>query len=1269
VSRYKILLPREQQDMVLASEEQTRSAVKQLLAVFKVKDGQYEMGRTKVFFKPGETNAAAAAAAWLLHRLICHPSASCLHLSLLLGWPLSWQMFNTGMFTLGHAAASAVQCSRRGQTMQSVLPHQHVPLSCSWLLLAGVLGYVEDTWAKMHSSVLKLQAYTRMHQARRRFMRTRSVALLYQSGWRARSVRLTFNQALREHRAATAIQRSYRRHAAQQEYQRVRSATRTIQAGWRRHKLEQRVGARVNVREARERAEFEAQQAARRREEGFDALKDQYGIQELAEVKAALACYAALRGELDSRDPEEVAEALSLLALVRRTTGTHHGSDLSPQQLKQALLLSAACQDVLGPDADEQLLSESLAAAAVCKQYLGTCEPARVQATLETGAACAAELGDAPVDPKALHENLALAEAARQHLGTDCHPEQLQAALAVAKQCHDQLGSSCDVFQLQSALQLAAVCQQQIGDSCDEQQLQAALAAADICKQEAGSLDPQELKQRLLMAESARQQLGSLDERQLAKSLAAAGTCKQQLGALDQLQDALAAATACREQLGGWDQQQLFQQLQLGGAASQQLGGSCGVQELQEALVAAAVCKQQLGSLNQQELQQRLAVASAAEQQLGSLSAADLAQALAAAAVCKEAMGSFDEQQLRERLAVAAAASKELGTCDAAEVQQALATAHLCKDRLGSLDQQQLQKHLGLALAASQASGAHVDEQQVEAAMATAALCEQLLGAHDQEELQAALGAATVCKEQLGAWDQQQLQRRLELANTAAQQLESLDQQQLLAALAAAAVCRAQLGSYDAEQLREQLTTAAACKQELGPQGTLEQLQHNIAAGKIVVQQLNGSSVDHQYLKLVLQLGQACHQAGVEQPAQLNGKLQLASAAANASSPEDVAAALALQQVVLKAAGPAATHQQVASALELQSAAEEQGVKDGASLQAALAAAASAAAATAAATAAKTESSGLPPNVDRSHVVLGSVVAASGVTDPDELQLALSTFRHLRPALQAHGNDPKLARRACSMYAAAATHGIADKRDFLAAAALYGVLREDGITSAGELRLAVAMYTAVREEGILDPDDLHTAIALATIARDEGLSDPRELHHVLAATRGAMPQHFAAGANGAATHLGGLRAMGGLEAAEGSAAAALQHQVQTLHTQLEQEKSARSKYARQLEQQAVEWMSQVKLLKEYIDSLRAKMPQASAGGLPSLRMPSGLQGVPSNAGSDRRSSDPANAMLSGLESDWASKAPLFDDDAAFIREVVDGEVLAPDMAVQMELDR
>lgn len=69
MSRYKILLPREQQGIVLASEEQTRDAVKQLLAVFKVPEGQCEMGRTKVFFKPGVCGyvwvGVFAGACWL----------------------------------------------------------------------------------------------------------------------------------------------------------------------------------------------------------------------------------------------------------------------------------------------------------------------------------------------------------------------------------------------------------------------------------------------------------------------------------------------------------------------------------------------------------------------------------------------------------------------------------------------------------------------------------------------------------------------------------------------------------------------------------------------------------------------------------------------------------------------------------------------------------------------------------------------------------------------------------------------------------------------------------------------------------------------------------------------------------------------------------------------------------------------------------------------------------------------------------------------------
>jgi len=52
----------------------------------------------------------------------------------------------------------------------------------------------------------------------------------------------------------------------------------------------------------------------------------------------------------------------------------------------------------------------------------------------------------------------------------------------------------------------------------------------------------------------------------------------------------------------------------------------------------------------------------------------------------------------------------------------------------------------------------------------------------------------------------------------------------------------------------------------------------------------------------------------------------------------------------------------------------------------------------------------------------------------------------------------------------------------------------------------------------------------------------------------------------------------------------LQLQVEQLQQQLLSEKAARSRYAKQLESQAVEWMGQVKQLKEYIDSLRARTP-------------------------------------------------------------------------------
>ncbi len=53
VERYKVLLPPEQQSAAVLEGRGVLGAVQQLLAAFRVQEGQYEMGRTKIFFRPG----------------------------------------------------------------------------------------------------------------------------------------------------------------------------------------------------------------------------------------------------------------------------------------------------------------------------------------------------------------------------------------------------------------------------------------------------------------------------------------------------------------------------------------------------------------------------------------------------------------------------------------------------------------------------------------------------------------------------------------------------------------------------------------------------------------------------------------------------------------------------------------------------------------------------------------------------------------------------------------------------------------------------------------------------------------------------------------------------------------------------------------------------------------------------------------------------------------------------------------------------------------
>ena len=209
------------------------------------------------------------------------------------------------------------------------------------------------------------------------------------------------------------------------------------------------------------------------------------------------------------------------------------------------------------------------------------------------------------------------------------------------------------------------------------------------------------------------------------------------------------------------------------------------------------------------------------------------------------------------------------------------------------------------------------------------------------------------------------------------------------------------------------------------------------------------------------------------------------------------------------------------------------------------------------------------------------------------------------------------------------------------------MLTEEGVRHPQELKTAMALFGAVKEEGFTHPTDLQSAVSIFAIVRDEmGDVEPQEVRRVLRGARIAPPsarQH--AFQNGSS--LGGS---GDLE-------------VEDLRQQLSTEKAARQRYAKKLEDQALEWMEQVRVLKGTIDSLRSKLP-AGGAGVPGL-------GAMGSAGSG--SASPMAGIrglnMGTLHGELDAKGPLFEDDANFILEVSSGAAYAPDMDAQAELDR
>jgi hypothetical protein len=218
--------------------------------------------------------------------------------------------------------------------------------------------------------------------------------------------------------------------------------------------------------------------------------------------------------------------------------------------------------------------------------------------------------------------------------------------------------------------------------------------------------------------------------------------------------------------------------------------------------------------------------------------------------------------------------------------------------------------------------------------------------------------------------------------------------------------------------------------------------------------------------------------------------------------------------------------------------------------------------------------------------------------------------------------------------------------------AVWQVLTEEGVRHPQELKTAMALFGAVKEEGFTHPTDLQSAVSIFAIVRDEmGDVEPQEVRRVLRGTRIAPPsarQH--ALPNGSSLESGGSSP-----------------ELEDLRQQLATEKAARQRYAKKLEDQALEWMEQVRVLKGTIDSLRAKLPAGGHG------VPGGMGGV----GSTGSGSASPMAGIRGthgmnigtLYGELDAKGPLFEDDANFILEVASGAAYAPDMDAQAELDR
>ncbi|KAK9866994.1 hypothetical protein WJX84_009703, partial [Apatococcus fuscideae] len=163
------------------------------------------------------------------------------------------------------------------QTCKKLLAHFRVDASMYQIghskifFRAGVLGQLEDLWARVQRSVLLLQSWWRMLGCRRAYLRQRAASIHIQASWRGLAARRAYAELRTCHYAALILQTAWRGFRARRAFLQAVSCAICIQMSWRRLQVRRRAAGRRRLR-------AQAMAAHTAEEARFDNIKAHFGL-------------------------------------------------------------------------------------------------------------------------------------------------------------------------------------------------------------------------------------------------------------------------------------------------------------------------------------------------------------------------------------------------------------------------------------------------------------------------------------------------------------------------------------------------------------------------------------------------------------------------------------------------------------------------------------------------------------------------------------------------------------------------------------------------------------------------------------------------------------------------------------------------------------------------------------------------------------------------------------------------------------------------------